>query len=400
MNKTILIISTILILFSSPAIGQTAEGLAIKVLNKIGSCKTISHKSDQKWGHLGDTEMYDPHSGICTFKMVPKDKFVHGYYHVHIKNELIDIYSGDQLSRADLKKKVLTITDLKKFPDTNRITSNMLYTQSALDIYNILLDQKKAKFSKLSFISDTIINKLNCKRLVVALYDTVLKNENFFYKKIISIHPTLHLPLHCKTISKSPYGVQIIETSISDYKLDAPGNDEYFNLFGKHYMGLKKINHEGEEKTKRRPDLQAGQAAPEVYLSKMQGDSVKLSSLRGKVVLLEFSGVHCGFCLVAIKDLKKLYQAFDPDKFSLISVYSDESRETLQKYIDRYQVQYPVLYNGKEEKNKQGLLNSYNVAGIPHFFLINQEGIITWASRGYEENLYEIISSEIKKILN
>ncbi len=160
------------------------------------------------------------------------------------------------------------------------------------------------------------------------------------------------------------------------------------------------INFKQEERSAKRFELSVNTPAPEFKLSAIQGGEIDLSSLKGKAVLLVFSGIHCHFCLVAVKDLKKIRSDYDSTQLGLLSVYSDADSIQLKKYIERYHIPYPILLNGDAQKNSLHILNKYGVEGIPHFLLISKDGFVKWNSAGYFSGLYETLTNEIEKLLN
>jgi peroxiredoxin len=120
--------------------------------------------------------------------------------------------------------------------------------------------------------------------------------------------------------------------------------------------------------------IKQGYKAPEVALPTANGDTIRLSSLKGKVVLLDFWASWCGPCRVSNKGLVKLYPKYKEKGFEILGVSLDEDLSDWQKAVKKDKINWlQVIDKGGWES---GTVNQWRISAIPTSYLINKDGIL------------------------
>lgn len=109
-------------------------------------------------------------------------------------------------------------------------------------------------------------------------------------------------------------------------------------------------------------------ASADFTLSDIQGNSWTLSSLKGKVVLVNFWATWCPPCRKEMPDLNAFYARFK-DQGLVILAISDEDMATVKPFIDKAGYTYPILLDPGRKVN-----TLYQVDGIPKSFVYDREG--------------------------
>ena len=119
-----------------------------------------------------------------------------------------------------------------------------------------------------------------------------------------------------------------------------------------------------------RPPL-VGSPAPEIVLKDLQGRDVKLSDLRGKVVLVNFWATWCKPCKEEMPAMQASYDKLRDKGFVVLAVNELEDTARVAEHIRTHGHTFEVVM----DHNNQ-VANKYGVVGLPASFLIDPQGIV------------------------
>ena len=133
-------------------------------------------------------------------------------------------------------------------------------------------------------------------------------------------------------------------------------------------------------------------AAADFTVPSINGGSVSLSSLRGKVVIIDFWATWCGPCVYEIPGFIKLKNKYEKDGFEIIGLSVDRDKGAVLDFVRQKEINYPVAFADGELQEKYG-----GIRGIPTTFLIDRAGRIADKIVGaHEESFFD---KKIKDLL-
>jgi thiol-disulfide isomerase/thioredoxin len=143
------------------------------------------------------------------------------------------------------------------------------------------------------------------------------------------------------------------------------------------------------------PDgLEAGSLMPELRLVNLKsGQEMRLSSLRGKPVLLNFWATWCGPCRAEIPKLNELAQKYP--KLTIIGVNVAEDRELINTYLKTQATDYEVWHENKAAgtDNTAKLLSAWEGReggySIPFTVIVDSDGYAKRIISGFNERALE-----------
>ncbi|MCH2230541.1 MAG: AhpC/TSA family protein [Crocinitomicaceae bacterium] len=133
--------------------------------------------------------------------------------------------------------------------------------------------------------------------------------------------------------------------------------------------------------------------APEIALKKPDGSEIRLSSLKGKYVLIDFWASWCGPCRKESPNMVRIYNQYKDQDFTIFSVSLDKNADAWKNAIAQDGLIWP--HHGSDLLQwDTPLISLYNFNSIPHTVLVDKAGkIVASGLRGekLEQKLKEIL---------
>ena len=135
-------------------------------------------------------------------------------------------------------------------------------------------------------------------------------------------------------------------------------------------------------------------AAPDFTLKSLKGSNVKLSELRGDVVMINFWASWCGPCRQEMPILNDLYLKYRDMGFTLLGVNVEENSSKAANMIRELKVVFPVLFDTDNTVSKM-----YKVEAMPSTIIVDRDGNMRYLHRGYLPGYEDEYQRQVRELM-
>ena len=141
--------------------------------------------------------------------------------------------------------------------------------------------------------------------------------------------------------------------------------------------------------------VKVGQVAPDFSVEMIDGRVIKLSELRGKVVMVCFWATWCPPCRQEMAHLQEgVIDHFAGKNLVVLPISRGEKREVVEKFITDNGYTFGVGLDPE-----RAIYDQYASNFVPRTFIINKRGKVTYRVAGYDEETAEAVNAAIAKAL-
>ncbi|MGC1782600.1 MAG: TlpA disulfide reductase family protein [Acidobacteriaceae bacterium] len=125
------------------------------------------------------------------------------------------------------------------------------------------------------------------------------------------------------------------------------------------------------------PQLVREKMAPAFSVCTLQGNTVSLDGLQGKVVLLDFWATWCGPCNAELPHIQKIAQRFQGEPLVVLSISIDKDQAKWQAFVAQHGMTWPQYWD-----QSGSMAQTFGVRAIPNYFTIDTDGVLRSENMG------------------
>lgn len=134
--------------------------------------------------------------------------------------------------------------------------------------------------------------------------------------------------------------------------------------------------------------------ATDFTLKSRDGKNIKLSELRGQVVMINFWASWCGPCRQEMPLLEALHKKYNALGFTLLGVNVEQDSSKANAYLRDISVSFPILFDTKNSVSK-----AYNIAAMPSTVMVDRDGNLRYLHHGYKPGYEKEYQKQIKSLI-
>lgn len=360
----------------------------VTVIGLIFSCdqkKEVSSKPGSfvysvsgKVSNNGDSYVYLEEIRDKTWITIDSSKLADGAFAFTGSKENIDIY---RLRFADFKylpillnSDTITVTIDAKDPLSTVVYSgskdNTTYSDFNKKIisFNTQHSKLKVMLDSMKEVSTTSIVAANCMNQIKELE----AEFNAYVRDAISNNTSSPIVFSMLNYSDVEGDFPFIESVTTKIKQQQP-TYKYTADWVAYVAQQKSLIAQKQAKEKNNP-VTIGKEAPEFALPNTKDKMVRLSSFKGKYVLLDFWASWCGPCRQESPNVVRAYNKYKGKNFEILSVSLDNDKAAWLKAIEKDQLTWTHVSDLNAWEST--VVRLYHVEGIPATFLLDPNGVV------------------------
>lgn len=134
--------------------------------------------------------------------------------------------------------------------------------------------------------------------------------------------------------------------------------------------------------------------APDFTLKSREGENIKLSELRGEVVMINFWASWCGPCRQEMPVLNELYERYNPLGFTILGVNVEQDPRKAEALLREIPVDFPILFDTGNQVTEM-----YKVVAMPSTVLVDRNGQVRFVHKGYKPGYEEQYQEQVRSLI-
>lgn len=400
--KKILLLIVVLMAFCADGIAQTtdAKSLIRKSRERCQSIQCGHYEMERRMKYVSQKDTTVERQ-YCHFKKVPTDTIFGKYFlmgnpdgsdwgSLYTGNELVDFNDGTGtiMPTAEWANEIIHYRHNYEFykPLTEQST------------FVLMSDELLADSNYTYDMQETTIDGRPCYQVVINGPTSDEPDANFG-TKIIRNETTLWIDKEDYVQVRYSNAYDIVEGLDTMYQYEEcrllsfePTVDESLLTLNAVPANVKLSNYVPYEAPK---PLRKRSVAPDWALPTLSGDTLSLSDLRGKVVLIDFFYKSCAPCCAALPALQRLHEKYKDRGFVMVGIdpFDDPDEDAMADFLSKRGISYTVAFADRE------LAETYHVSGYPTLFFVNRKGKIMQVYVGYSKDMEAEIEKQLLKML-
>lgn len=356
-----------------------------KIYEKLNSIKQLQYKSLLELNY--SSESY--HKTLSTSNFIDfssTDTIIGFKYQLDDENSFM-IFNGSESFVLDKKQKTIEFNAKPKFSHFKSITffhNSLVTLKKALP--SIIADKSIEKN-----LTDTVmanrdfysINLILDKTVIERLggFSTLSTNRKITYKVIVDKNTLMPIEI----IQSNNINGDFIKSIFSNIEINKKSPSElswYYSSYTNKYKLITK---------KELDPIKQNSIASDWQLPLFDSNEfLKLSQLKGKIVLLEFWIKNCGYCISAVPQLNSLAKKYKDKNMEVLGINVFDEKEDVFNFYQKTQPNFKTVYNGGKVADK------YGIGAFPTVVLLDKNSSVIYSGNFDQSKIEALLETVLQ----
>ncbi|CAD5275943.1 MULTISPECIES: TlpA disulfide reductase family protein [unclassified Imperialibacter] len=362
------------------------NGILLKTISTLKTLKTIEYQHLSQRVDKNETKS-SLDSAVCFFDFTAGDSLVGARYHFQ-SSFGEEVFNGTTEYNCHIQERRILFSNT---PTKGHLGGSFWVRNSMLSLRSLLPQMMKDPSVVIVQQKDEVVDGRSYYKLTIELKNRrirdgidIVEQKGTVLEQELLIDKETYLPYSYRTIVPGNQGFQLVTFKHINTNASRPDNIWTYERYPAAFSRQTYEEFDAAEATKMTTKI--GSMAPEWKLPMVDGDSASLSSQKGNLVLLEFWFPYCKGCVEAVPDINALQEKYKKNGLRVYGIETlNSSYDKLIRYIKKYNIEPPTLYNGKL------VAREYEARVAPTFMLLDRKGRFVYIREGFDKE--EIIKA-------
>ena len=374
-----------------PGVRLDDNDILLKTISTLNSLKTIEYLHLSQRVDKNETKS-SLDSAICFFDFAAGDNLIGARYHFK-SNYGEEVFNGKTEYNCNIQERRILFANT---PTKGHLGGSFWVRNSMLSLRSLLPQMMKDPSVVIVQRKDEVVDGRSYYKLTIELKNRrirdgidIVEQKGTLLEQELLIAKETYLPYSYRTIVPGNQGFQLVTFKHINTNARRPDSIWTYERYPSAFSRQTYEEFDAAEATNMTTKI--GSIAPGWNLPMVDGDSVSLSSQKGNLVLLEFWFPYCKGCVEAVPAINAIQEKYKKNGLRVYGIETlNSSYDKLIRYIKKYNIEPPTLYNGKL------VAREYEARVAPTFILLDRKGRFVYIREGFDkEEIIKVIEANM-----
>lgn len=144
-----------------------------------------------------------------------------------------------------------------------------------------------------------------------------------------------------------------------------------------------------------RPGCLGRSCLPDLSLKLIDGTTLELAQLRGKVILVDFWATWCSPCVEALPKIQRIAAEMNELPFTILGISADRDRETVATFVEAQKMEWLHYWDERQELARR----QFGIMTYPTYVVVDTEGYVEYSAVGWSPEIEQALRDAVERAI-